>query len=87
MKSGYHHIRFREGDEWKASFKKNYGLYEWLVMPFGLSNAPRTFMILMRDFIEKPVLKLLDFNHPFQVNCDASVVPIGAVLSQEDRPK
>ena len=50
---GYNNVRIKRGDEWKAAFRTNRGLFEPLVMFFGLTNSPATFQTMMNDlFIE-----------------------------------
>jgi transposase InsO family protein len=56
---GYNNIRIKEGDEWKAAFKCSLGLFEPLVMTFGLCNAPATFQSFMNDIFSD----LIDQNH------------------------
>ena len=47
---GYNNVRIKEGDEWKAAFITNKGLFELTVMFFGLRNSPATFQAMMDDY-------------------------------------
>ena len=56
MITAFHKIRIIEGDEWKTAFRTRYGLFEWMVTPFGLANAPSTFQKYinwaLRDYLD-----------------------------------
>ncbi|QRW03545.1 Retrotransposable element Tf2 protein [Ceratobasidium sp. AG-Ba] len=49
LRWGFNNIRIKEGDEWKTAFRTAYGIYEYLVMPFGLKNAPAVLQRMMND--------------------------------------
>ena len=64
LRQGYHQIRIKDADVEKTAFRTRYGHYEYLVLPFGLTNAPATFMGLMnevfRPLLDKSVVIYLD---------------------------
>src|SRR5258705_15465 len=51
LRWGFNNVRLKEGDEWKAAFSTNRGLFEPLVMFFGLCNSPATFQTMMNDIL------------------------------------
>src|SRR4051794_8983639 len=60
----YIRVRIKEGKEWKTAFRTKYGHYEYLIMPFGLINAPATFQRFinntLRHLLDKGVIVYLD---------------------------
>jgi hypothetical protein len=53
VKDAYHNLWIVEGDEWKRAFRTKYGLYEYLVMLFGLTNAPASFQRWMNEILSE----------------------------------
>lgn len=60
----YNLVRIREGDKWKTAFRTRFGHFEYLVMPFGLYNAPATFQhfvnYIFREYLDQFLIVSLD---------------------------
>jgi hypothetical protein len=53
LRYGYHQVRIKDEYIHKTTFRTRYGHYEFVVVPFGLTNAPTTFMCLMNNIFRK----------------------------------
>ena len=64
LRSSYHQVRITDEDIHNTDFRTRYGNYEFVVVPFGITNAPATFMCLMNSvfirYLDKFVLVFLD---------------------------
>jgi hypothetical protein len=85
LRRRYHQIRIVEGDTWKISFKTKQGLFEWMVILFGLYNALATFMRVMNDvlrpFLDDCVIVYLDDILIFSKSCEEHVKHVKKVLN------
>jgi hypothetical protein len=57
--SGYHQILIKDGHQHKTAFRTKYGHFEWMVMPFGLCNAPPTFQTTINNIFQDVIDKFL----------------------------
>ncbi|SPO30394.1 related to pol protein [Ustilago trichophora] len=89
LKAAYNLIRIASGDEWKTAFGTQLGLYEYLVMPFGLANAPAHFQSVInhiyRDIIGVYVVVYLDDFLIFSNTVDEHIQHVTEVLTRLKR--
>jgi hypothetical protein len=84
LQSGYHQIKIRVEDIPKTAFSTRYGMYEYLVMSFGLTNALAHFMYLMKSVfmpkLDKFVMDFIDDNLVYMKNMEEHEKPLHIVL-------
>ena len=86
LRDAYHRIRIKEGDEWKTAFRTRYGHYEYMVMPFGLANAPATFQAYMNralsDLLDVCCVAYLDDILIYSTNFEEHELRVRMVLER-----
>ncbi|KAL0186755.1 hypothetical protein M9458_018425, partial [Cirrhinus mrigala] len=85
LRNAYHLVRIRRGDEWKTAFNTPRGHFEYLVMPFGLSNSPGVFQALVNDVLRDMALQrflgFANFYRRFIRNFSQLAAPLTALTS------
>ncbi|KAJ4938747.1 hypothetical protein NE237_008271 [Protea cynaroides] len=91
LRSGYHQLKIKEGDIPKTAFRTRYGHYEFLVMSFGLTNAPATFMELMtrvfHDMLDTSVIVFIDDILVYSKDKETHIKNLNAALQRLRKEK
>ncbi|CAJ0928485.1 unnamed protein product [Ranitomeya imitator] len=87
LRGAYNLVRIRQGDEWKTAFNTPEGHFEYLVMPFGLANAPSVFQSFMhdifREYLDKFLIVYLDDILIFSDDWESHVKQVRMVFQVE----
>ena len=86
LRGAYHLVRVKAGDEWKTAFRTKFGLFEYLVMPFGLCNAPAAFQFfineVLQEFLDICAVVYIDDILIFSANLEEHIGHVKAVLGK-----
>src|SRR3954465_8503317 len=86
LRGAYNLVRINPGEEWKTAFRTRYGLFEYLVMPFGLCNAPATFQAMindvLREYLDKCVIIYLDDILVYSTTREQHIIYVRNILNK-----